>query len=189
MINFKLAQLRKQNNLTQQELGDILNVSYQTISKWENGVVYPDISMLPRISSFFGISVDALLGIVPLEQEYISSNSGVSEYWDKRLNYLQRTRKTIWNEDYMRFLIRDVWMINEPVNVLDCGCGFGALGLMIIPLLPEGSKYIGVDFSNELVNAAKNVYTELNINAEFICDDIMSFDDEKNMIWLSVRRY
>lgn len=52
MINFKLAQLRKQNNLTQQELGDILNVSYQTISKWENGVVYPDISMLPRISSF-----------------------------------------------------------------------------------------------------------------------------------------
>ena len=35
MINFKLVELRKRNNLTQQELGDILNVSYQTISKWE----------------------------------------------------------------------------------------------------------------------------------------------------------
>ena len=33
MLNFKLAQLRKQNNLTQQELGDVLNVSYQTINK------------------------------------------------------------------------------------------------------------------------------------------------------------
>lgn len=37
MIDFKLAQLRKKQNLTQQELGEILNVSYQTISKWETG--------------------------------------------------------------------------------------------------------------------------------------------------------
>lgn len=179
MINFKLAQLRKQNNLTQQELGDILNVSYQTISKWENGIVYPDISILPQISSFFGISVDALLGLTPLEQEYISSNSGVSEYWDTRLEYLKRTRKTFWNEDYMRFLIHNVWKINEPVKVLDCGCGFGALGLLIMPLLPKGSKYIGLDFSTELVNAAKKIYSELDIDAEFICEDIMKYDTNK----------
>ena len=71
MINFKLAELRKKNNLTQQELGDVLNVSYQTISKWENNVVLPDISALPQISSYFGVSVDALLGLVPLEQSII----------------------------------------------------------------------------------------------------------------------
>lgn len=89
MINFKLAELRKKSNLTQQELGDILCVSYQTISKWENGVVYPDISVLPQISNYFGVSVDALLGLVPLEQEYYPSNSGTVEYWEKRLEYLQ----------------------------------------------------------------------------------------------------
>lgn len=38
MINLRIAELRKRNHLTQQELGDILSVSYQTISKWENGV-------------------------------------------------------------------------------------------------------------------------------------------------------
>lgn len=38
MMNFRLVELRKRHNLTQQELGDILCVSYQTISKWENGV-------------------------------------------------------------------------------------------------------------------------------------------------------
>ena len=48
MIDFKLAQLRKKLNLTQQELGEILNVSYQTISKWETGATYPDLSMLPH---------------------------------------------------------------------------------------------------------------------------------------------
>lgn len=61
MINFKLAELRKKNNLTQQELGDIVCVSYQTISKWENGVSYPDMSVLLQISTYFGVSVDALL--------------------------------------------------------------------------------------------------------------------------------
>lgn len=99
MINFKLAELRKKNNLTQQELGDILCVSYQTISKWENGVSYPDMSVLPQISTYFGVSVDALLGLVPLEEEYMPSNSETEEYWEKRLEYLKRTRKTMWNEN------------------------------------------------------------------------------------------
>ena len=133
MIHFKLAELRKKNNLTQQELGDILNVSYQTISKWENSVVFPDISVLPQISSYFGVSVDALLGLVPLGEEYSPSNSGTVEYWNQRLDYLKMTRKSMWNEDYFQFLITAVWNINKPITVLDCGCGYGALGLLIMP--------------------------------------------------------
>lgn len=93
MINFKLAELRKKNNLTQQELGDILNVSHQTISKWENNVAFPDISILPQISTYFGVSVDALLGLAPLEQGYHSLNSGTVEYWDGRIDYLKMIRK------------------------------------------------------------------------------------------------
>lgn len=37
MIDFKLADLRKKKGITQKELGDVLGVSYQTVSKWENG--------------------------------------------------------------------------------------------------------------------------------------------------------
>ncbi len=175
MINFKLAELRKKSNLTQQELGDILCVSYQTISKWENGVVYPDISVLPQISNYFGVSVDALLGLVPLEHEYHPSNSGTVEYWEKRLEYLQNTRKTMWNDDYISFLIRDVWKIDKPISVLDCGCGYGALGLLIMPLLPEGSTYTGIDFSQTMVEAAKDIFTHSNVNAKFILSDIMEY--------------
>lgn len=175
MIQFKLAELRKKNHVTQQELGDILGVSYQTISKWENGVVYPDISILPQISSYFGVSVDALLGLAPLEQAYKPSNSGTVEYWETRLGYLQKTRKTMWNEDYMRFLIRDVWRITNPIHVLDCGCGYGALGLLLMPLLPTGSKYTGVDFSQTMIEAARENCRHSGIDASFILSDILEY--------------
>lgn len=184
MINFKLAELRKKNNLTQQELGDVLNVSYQTISKWENNVVFPDISVLPQISSYFGVSVDALLGLVPLEQEYNPSNSGTVEYWDGRLEYLKMTRKSMWNEDYFQFLIRDVWKITRSVTVLDCGCGYGALGLLIMPLLPKGSKYVGIDFSQNMIDEAVKTYQNFGIEAEFILSDILSYQpkDKYDMV-------
>ncbi|MBR2949619.1 MAG: methyltransferase domain-containing protein [Lachnospiraceae bacterium] len=179
MIHFKLAELRKKNNLTQQELGDILNVSYQTISKWENSVVFPDISVLPQISSYFGVSVDALLGLVPLGEEYSPSNSGTVEYWNQRLDYLKMTRKSMWNEDYFQFLITAVWNINKPITVLDCGCGYGALGLLIMPLLPEGSKYTGIDFSETMIESAKKIYRDSGISAEFVLSDILSYQPKE----------
>ena len=108
MLNLKIAELRKKNNLTQQELGDVLSVSYQTVSKWENGIVLPDITMLPKLSRYFQVSVDALLGLVPLEEDYKPSNSGTREYWANRVSYLKRTRATMWNYDYLEFLIRKV---------------------------------------------------------------------------------
>lgn len=175
MIQFKLAELRKKNNLTQQELGEILSVSYQTISKWETGAVSPDISVLPRLSAYFGVSVDALLGLVPLEPEYEPSNSGTVEFWKGRLEYLKNTRKTMWNVDYMSFLVRDVWKIKKPVTVLDCGCGYGAVGLLLMPLLPFGSRYVGVDFTENMICAAREIYRGTDYNAEFILSDILEY--------------
>ena len=58
-----LKKLRLSKNLTQDKLADFLNVSFQTISKWERGETYPDITMLPSIAMFFKVSIDGLLGI------------------------------------------------------------------------------------------------------------------------------
>lgn len=179
MLNFKLAELRKKNKLTQQELGDVLGVSYQTISKWENSVVLPDISVLPQISAYFRVSVDALLGLVPLEQPYKPSDSGTMSYWENRLEYLKQTRKNLWNEDYMNFLIKDIWQINNPVTVLDCGCGYGALGLLLMPLLPTGSSYTGIDFSPNMINAAKEIYHNSGFEVNFIVSDILEYSSHE----------
>lgn len=180
MINLKIAELRKKSGLTQQELGDILAVSYKTISKWENGTVLPDINMLPTLSKIFNVSVDAILGLVPLEENnYRPSNSGKAEYWQNRVEYLKRTRETMWNKDYFAFLVREVWKITKPVEILDCGCGYGALGLMLMPLLPTGSRYIGVDFSEKMLQEAKRVYDTESYDAEFIYSDIRDLKPEK----------
>ena len=56
-----IAQKRKELGLKQTQLAEILNVSNRTVSKWENGDGFPDITLLPEISNTLGISIDFLL--------------------------------------------------------------------------------------------------------------------------------
>lgn len=56
-----LADLRKENKMTQAVLAEKLNISNRTISKWENGDGFPDVSILPELADVFGVTVDELL--------------------------------------------------------------------------------------------------------------------------------
>ena len=60
-FNEKLQELRKQKNLTQEELAGDLFVSRTAISKWESGRGYPGIDSLKEISRYFSVSIDELL--------------------------------------------------------------------------------------------------------------------------------
>lgn len=57
----KIIELRKQNNLTQEDLAEKLNVSRQTVSNWETSKCYPDIETLVIISNKFNVSLDVLI--------------------------------------------------------------------------------------------------------------------------------
>ena len=54
--------LRKENDMTQDKLADILGVTYQAVSKWENEQSCPDISLIPKIAEVFNVSTDYLFG-------------------------------------------------------------------------------------------------------------------------------
>lgn len=68
-IGNRIKELRRSKDITQEEFAEYLGVSYQSVSRWENGVCYPDIEMLPEIAVYFGVSVDDLLGVNRAENE------------------------------------------------------------------------------------------------------------------------
>lgn len=89
-----LKRLRKEKELTQETLADFLGVSFQTISKWERGETYPDITMLPIISRFFNTTVDDLLGVDKAKKE-----EKINEY----LELYERWRFKDTPETFMKF--------------------------------------------------------------------------------------
>ena len=58
-----VAQLRKEQGLTQREVAERLYVSDKAVSKWENDISAPDITLIGTLSEIFGISADELLGL------------------------------------------------------------------------------------------------------------------------------
>ena len=65
----KIRSLRKQKNVSQEILAQFLGVTFQAVSKWENGTAMPDVTMIPAIASFFDVSTDELFDFNRMEQE------------------------------------------------------------------------------------------------------------------------
>ena len=77
VFNEKLQKLRKEQNLTQEELAEKLFVSRTAISKWESGRGYPSIDSLKVIAKYFQITIDELIGneeIISLAEQDIKEN-------------------------------------------------------------------------------------------------------------------
>ena len=67
-FNEKLISLRKSKGLSQEELGAELNVSRQTVSKWESCQSYPDFQRLVLLSDFFGLTLDELVKDIDVQE-------------------------------------------------------------------------------------------------------------------------
>ena len=61
IISENIKKLRKAKGMTQEELAEAVNVTFQAVSKWENGGT-PDIEMLPLLANTFGVTIDELMG-------------------------------------------------------------------------------------------------------------------------------
>ena len=76
----RIARLRLAKTATQERLAKELNVSPQAVSKWENDINYPDISLLPDLARFLGVSVDELLsGASASAQEIAAAQESAAE--------------------------------------------------------------------------------------------------------------
>lgn len=83
MLDEKLQYLRKERNISQEELANALDTSRQAVSKWERGIAYPDIDKLKDLAVFFNVSIDYLLDF---ELENMASNKFIERLEDEIKN-------------------------------------------------------------------------------------------------------
>ncbi|MBQ4510823.1 MAG: helix-turn-helix transcriptional regulator [Clostridia bacterium] len=85
-IGMKIKELRKRDKLTQEQLAEKLNVTPQTISRWETETAYPDITVIPVLANIFDVSIDELMGY-----DKAKSAQKVNEIIDS-------SKKYFWND-------------------------------------------------------------------------------------------
>lgn len=94
-----IFKLRKEKGITQDQLGNFIGVSTAAVSKWEGGISYPDITLLPTLATLFNVSIDRLLNFkielsddevmkIFSECEAIFSNGNLDEAIEKSKSYI-----------------------------------------------------------------------------------------------------
>jgi transcriptional regulator with XRE-family HTH domain len=89
-IGDNIKRLRTEQQVTQEQLADHLNITYQAVSKWENDVTTPDVSLLPTIADFFDVKIDELF------------RRGMAAYENKEERLLAVYEDTRLAEDFTR---------------------------------------------------------------------------------------
>ena len=84
MLNERIKELRLARNLTQVELANNLNVTKQCVSNWENNNIQPSVDMLIKLSKYFSVSCDYLLGIE--NRKYLD----VSDLTDAQVSHIRQ---------------------------------------------------------------------------------------------------
>lgn len=112
-IGEQLKTLRKEKRITQETLADVLGVSYQSVSRWELGVCYPDMELLPTIANYFGVSIDKLLSndidSKEAEQQRFSEKFEAMEFGSlEQLQFVEEYYHKYPDNDRYAFILQDI---------------------------------------------------------------------------------
>ncbi len=151
---------RKSMGYTQQALADKLNISFQAVSKWENGTNYPEIAMLPRIAAVLNTSIDSLLGY----------KSSLASDYDKRYNADDYYWGLVPNQ--LCYKIMQLRPPIEPLKVLDIGCGEGKDAVFFAR---NGYIVTAFDLSETGIEKGKKLAEKCNTYVDFFKADLSDF--------------
>lgn len=162
---------RREQGLTQSQLAELLNISSQAVSKWENGTSSPDIAMLPKLASALGTTVDGLLGYSSVVADYDGRYTADEYYWGLAPNRICY--------DIMK-LLPPV----KPYRVLDMGCGEGKDAVFFARC---GYAVTAFDISKQGIEKAKKLAAHNNVEVQFFKADIFDYrpDAEYDIIFSS----
>ena len=175
-ISDQIKYYRKNGNLTQSQLAELVGVSPQAISKWETGIGYPDLSMVVPLARALRISTDELLGY----KDGINLNTVKTE-WNSMASAYELFNNSPDSYSYtiewpcVQELLPDL----RGKSVLDFGCGTGIFTFLLEKYYPE--KIVGIDLSEEMLRIAMAKGKEKKSSAQFVLGDagkLVSYFDE-----------
>lgn len=153
----RIARLRLARTATQERLAKELNVSPQAVSKWENDINYPDISLLPDLARFLGVSVDELLsGASASAQESASVQESAAEKSTAEV-------VSVAADEPAEIVEEPVEQENQGIAAQSSGFSFGKLfGKSMIKVekndKADGSKKKGVRLGNGSAKHGLHLY-------------------------------
>lgn len=153
----RIARLRLARTATQERLAKELNVSPQAVSKWENDINYPDISLLPDLARFLGVSVDELLsGASASAQESASVQESAAEKSAAEV-------VAVAADEPAEIIEEPVEQDNQGIATQSSGFSFGKLfGKSMVKVEKndeaDGSKKKGVRLGNGSAKHGLHVY-------------------------------
>ena len=135
-FNEKLLKLRKEKGLSQEELGMEMQVSRQTVSKWEAGQSYPDFTRLVMLSDFFDMTLDELVKDIDVQE--VRENSFTNEKIDSIYRVSQDVN-SIFQDRTLKDIIKGIkWFIVGSFIFL---CLVIVVSLILHFIYPESNTF------------------------------------------------
>ena len=135
-FNEKLLKLRKEKGLSQEELGMELQVSRQTISKWESAQSYPDFTRLVMLSDFFDMTLDELVKDIDVQE--VRENSLINEKIDSIYRVSQNMDSILQNRTLKDIIKVINWFIVGSLIFL---CLVIVVSLILHFIYPESNTF------------------------------------------------
>ena len=160
-----IARLRKQKGLTQEALASILNISFQSISKWENAQARPDLTLLPALADALDTDVNFLLG-------YHKKKLTVYEDW-------YQSDEFYWGiePDPMCYEILRLCPPTRPLRLLDVGCGEGRDAVFFAK---NGYRVSAFDIAQTGIEKARRLADAHRVEADFFIANLLEYRLEQN---------
>ncbi len=188
-IGKNIAELRKKKGYTQKQLSEIIYVGEKTVSKWERGIVAPDITMLKTLSSLFEISIDELLNGTKID---VCSNNNtvdvIKAYSDQTKHDVIIRFLYVFGILAIAFII--VFFANEyyswDFKAIDIDGEFKMSGYLIKNHVETKliiNKIVYDDLNAGTDKEVKTNYFKISLYSDDVelCTDINNFEEETSM--------
>ncbi len=152
-----VSRLRRERNLTQNEVSKALALSRQTVSNWEKGTIEPNISVLAKIAAYYGVSADFLLGNKSYTTQYECKYRQEGFYWGRKINRLAH--------EVLRLMPPD-----RPLRLLDVGCGEGQAAVFFAR---NGYHVTAFDVAESGLEKGRRLAQAAGVHADFFHADLL----------------